>query len=107
MFATTENRTLTMIPVSFVTEYYFIAYPFEFPIYINTGISLNTLDNYFKITPSIKPGAGVYWNFNGEWAFGLNVDYWFIPELYFSEEYASESRIGNFLQANLSAVYHF
>lgn len=107
MFAATENRTLTMIPISFVTTYYFIAYPFEFPIYLNAGVALNTLDNYFKITPSFKPGAGAYWNFNGEWAFGLNFDYWFIPEIYFSTEYASQSRIANLLQISLSGVYHF
>jgi len=107
MFATTENRTLTMIPLSFVTSYYFLKYPFEFPIHLNVGISMNSLDEYFKVTPLIKPGAGVYWNMNGEWAFGLNFDYWFMPELYFSEEYASQSRIANFLQISLSAVYHF
>lgn len=107
MFSVTENRTLYMIPLSFVTSYYFIKYPFEFPVYMNVGVSMNTLDDYFKITPLIKPGAGAYWNFNGEWAFGLNFDYWFIPELYFSEEYVSESRIANFLQISLSALYHF
>ncbi len=107
MFATTDNRTLAMIPISFVASYYFIKYPFEFPVYINAGLSLNTLDEYFRVNPIIKPGAGAYWNFNGEWAFGINVDYWFIPDLYFSEDYAYQSRIANFLQLNLSAVYHF
>ena len=107
MFGTTENRVLTMIPLSFMTGYYFIAYPFEFPVYLNVGVSLNSLDDYFKVSPLLKPGAGAYWNINGEWAAGLNVDYWFIPELYFNETYATESRIANFLQISLSAVYHF
>ena len=107
MFAKTENRTLTMIPLSFTAAYYFIKYPFEFPVYANIGVSLNTLDDYFKVTPLIKPGAGAYWNMNGEWAFGLNFDYWFMPELYFSDEFADQSRIANFLQLSLSAVYHF
>ena len=107
MFATTYNRGLAMIPLSFVTCYYFLVYPFEFPIYLNTGVSFNTLEDYFKITPLLKPGFGAYWNINGEWAAGLNFDYWFMPELYFSDEYSGQSRIGNFLQISLSAVYHF
>ena len=107
MFATTYNQTLTMVPISFTAGYYFIKYPFEFPIYINAGFSLNTWDEYFRVTGSIKPGAGAYWNFNGDWAFGLNLDYWFLPELYFSDTLADQSRIANFLQLSLSAVYHF
>lgn len=107
MFASTDNRSLTMIPISFVTTYYFINYPFEFPLSVNAGFSLNTLDDYFKITPIIKPGFGAYWNFNIDWAFGINIDYWIVPEIYFSDEFAGESRIANFLQINLSGVYHF
>ena len=106
IFASTENRTLTMIPISFITAYYFIFYPFEFPIYINTGLSLNTLDDYFRITALIKPGISAYWNINGEWSLGLNCEYWLLPEFYF-DEYMYQSRISNFLQLNISAVYHF
>lgn len=107
MSAKTDNRRLTMIPISFVTTYYFISYPFEFPIYINAGFSLNTLDEYFRVTPSIKPGAGAYYNINGEWTVGLNLDYWFMPEIYFTDALAEQSRIANFLQLSFSGVYHF
>ncbi|MDC7227185.1 MAG: hypothetical protein PQJ61_10530 [Spirochaetales bacterium] len=106
MYAATDNSSLTMIPITFVTQYYFLKYPFEFPIYINVGVSMNSFDDYFRITPLIKPGAGAYYNINGEWALGLNFDYWFMPELYFNT-YKNETRIANFLQISLSGVYHF
>jgi len=107
MIAFTENRSLSMVPITFTAAYYFIKYPFEFPVSLDAGITLNSLDDYFKVTPIIKPGAGAYWNLNGEWAIGLKMDYWFMPELYFSDELKSQSRIANFLQLSLSGVYHF
>lgn len=107
MFTTTANRTLSMIPISFTTGYYFIVWPFEFPIYLNTGLSFNTLGTYFTITPSIKPGIGAYWNITDEWAIGLNAEYWFMPEIYFSGEFLNQSLIANFLQINLTGVFHF
>ncbi|MDC7124386.1 MAG: hypothetical protein PQJ46_02385 [Spirochaetales bacterium] len=106
-FETTANRTLNMIPITFVTSYYFMAYPFEFPIYIGTGAAISIIDDYFRVIPIIKPGFGVYWNFNDDWAFGLDVNYWFMPEIYLWGDYQDESSIGNFLHASLSAVYHF
>jgi hypothetical protein len=107
MFSLTANRTLSMVPLSATAAYYFLAYPFEFPVYLNAGLSFNSLGDYFVVTPSVKPGFGAYWNMDGEWAFGLNFDYWFMPDIYFNEEFADQSRIGNFLQISLSAVYHF
>ena len=106
MLSWTANRTLSMIPISFRTAYYFMAYPFEIPVYLNTGFSFNTLDDYFTITPCLRPGVGAYWNMNGEWAFGINAEYWFMPELYF-DSMAEQTRIANFLQFSISAVYHF
>ena len=107
MFATTSNRTLSMIPISFTTGYYFIVWPFEIPVYLNTGFSFNTLGDYFTITPSIRPGFGVYYNVTDDWAVGLNADYWFMPEIYFSGEFVNQSMIANFAQVSISAVFHF
>ncbi|MBI9105551.1 MAG: hypothetical protein JEZ04_02340 [Spirochaetales bacterium] len=107
MFTSSSTRTLSMIPISFTTGYYFIAWPFEFPIYLNTGFSFNTLGDYFTITPCIRPGLGAYWNITEEWAVGLNAEYWFIPEIYFSGNYVEQSLIANFLQISLTGVFHF
>ncbi len=107
MLATTYNRTLTMVPISFAASYYFIYYPFEFPVYLNVGFSLNKLNDLFRVSAFIKPGFGVFWKFNEDWAFGLKTNWWILPEIYFQEEYSNQSRIANFIDLSLSAVYHF
>lgn len=107
MFTSTSSRTLSMIPISFSTGYYFLSWPFEFPVYINAGVSFNTLGDYFMITPAIRPGFGAYYNITDEWSVGLNAEYWFMPEIYFSGDYVEQSMIANFLQVGISAVFHF
>jgi hypothetical protein len=107
MFGATANRTLSMIPISFTAGYYFLVWPFEFPVYLNTGFSFNTLGDYFTITPSIRPAVGAFWNITEEWAIGLNAEYWFMPEIYFTGDYINQSLIANFLQISLSGVFHF
>ncbi len=107
MFAATPNRVLTMVPISFTAAYYFMFYPIEVPVHLNIGMSFNTLGDYFTMTPVIKPGIGALWNINDEWAIGLNAEYWFIPEIYYSDEFKDQSRIANFLELGISGSYHF
>ena len=107
MIGWTANRTLSMVPISFRTAYYFLYYPFEFPVYIDAGFSFNSLGDFFTITPCLRPGFGAYWNINGEWALGLSTEYWFMPEIYFDAATANQTRVANFLQISISAVYHF
>lgn len=105
-YAQTANRNLLMFPISFTTSYYFKVHQFEFPVYMGLGISLNSLEDYFRVTPIIKPGAGAYWTINDKWSIGLNAEYWFIPEIVFGD-YKDQTSLANFCQINLSCIYHF
>jgi hypothetical protein len=109
MFAFSPNsRSLFMLPVTTRYAYILRAYPFEFPLSIAAGVNFTKLDNSFQILPILKPGASVYWNYSYEWAFGLNLIYWWTPNIYFGPEPpSSDSRFGNFLEISLSALYHF
>lgn len=107
MYTFTPNRVLSMIPITAKYTYYFINYPFEFPVYLGAGLCLNSLNDFFTLTPILKPGASAFWNFNPEWAVGINFQYWWVPEIYFGGDFAEQSRFGNFLEISLSAVYHF
>ncbi len=109
MFAFTPNRnTLFMIPLAARASYFLRAYPFEFPLTLAAGINFSRFRDNFKIDPIVIPGAGFYWNYNAEWAFGLDLRYWWVPQVYSGPEPPSEdTRFGNFLGSTLSVLYRF
>ncbi|MFO8063596.1 MAG: hypothetical protein R6V29_03085 [Spirochaetia bacterium] len=107
MFAFTPNeRALFMVPLTVRYSYIFRAYPFEFPLHIGAGVNFSRLEEQGKIDPIVKPGASVLWNMNPDWAFGLNLTYWWVPQWY-TGDLSDDTRYGNFLETTLSAVYHF
>jgi hypothetical protein len=109
-FSFTPNaRALFLVPIVANATYIFQAYPFEFPATVGLGMSFARLDDLLKIDPFVKAGGSFYWNYSAQWAFGVNLNYWFIPQVYAagSEAGADESRLGNFLELTLSALYHF
>lgn len=106
---TPNGRALYILPITARGTYYFRSYPWEFPLSLQAGMSISRLEEQTKIDPILKPGASVYWNYNADWAFGLNAVYWWIPQIYTgnSGPPASDTRFGNFLELTLSALYHF
>ena len=110
MFAFTPNdRILYMMPLTFKVTRYFRKYPFEFPVFMAGGFSFNSVADAFHLDLILKPGAGVYWNFNPEWAFGFNAVYWWVPQIYTGNGLvpASNTRFGHFLETSLSALFRF
>lgn len=103
---TALHRTLVIVPVSAVFTYVLRAYPFEFPLHATLGVSFMRLDNDLYIGPIVKPGASAYWSYNSEWSFGLQLEYLWVPEIYFGP-LADQSAFGNFLSVTLSTLYHF
>lgn len=107
-YALTQNlRPFFMIPILGKFSYTFNRYPIEVPLAVGAGINFFKLDDMFTVTPILKPEAGFYWNWSSEWAFGVNISYWFVPEIYFSQELRQFSMLGNFLDIRLSAMYSF
>lgn len=103
-----NGRALYLLPITARGTYYLRSYPWEFPLSLQAGISFSRLEEQLKIDPILKPGASVYWNYNAQWAFGLNAVYWWIPQVYSGPEPpSSDTRFGNFLEISLSALYHF
>ncbi len=108
-FAFSPNaRALFLVSITPRISYVFHSYPFDFPVFLEAGVDFARLQESFKTDPIIKPGASFLWNFNNNWAFGLNAVYWWIPEIYTGAVVSStETRYGNFLDITLSALYHF
>jgi hypothetical protein len=109
-FSLTPNRrTLFLVPIVANASYIFSAYPFEFPVNVGLGMSFARLDDLLKIDPFVKAGGSFFWNYSSQWAFGANLAYWFVPQIYTdrSPAGADATRLGNFLEFTLSALYHF
>ena len=99
-----DNRMYSSIPILFRITHYFTQGTFDFPISIGLGAAYSSFDDQYYIGPVLKPNLGVYWNMDESWGFGVNVNYWFIPELYIGD-YADQTSFGNFLGVNLSLKY--
>ena len=104
---TPNNRLFTMIPLTVKYSFILDLYPLTIPLNLMAGISFNNLDNLFQLTPFVKPGVTFYWNFNAQWALGLNLAYWWVPENHFGGQLKGQSRFGNFLELSLSLLTHF
>ena len=113
MFAFSPSRTLFMVPITARVEYFFRNYPWEFPVHLGAGMNISRIpDEATKIDPILKPGISMYYNTTGEWAFGANLVYWWVPQFYGDTEFqdpdlGDEDRFGNFLELSFSALYRF
>ena len=109
MFALTKlDRVLIMLPLSGIFTYAVRFYPFEVLLQGSLGVNFLKLEDDLYIGPIVKPGASFYWNYSGEWSFGIQAEYWFVPEVYFGNSVPSvHSAFGNFLGITLRTLYHF
>lgn len=90
-------------------SYYFRTGLFEFPIHLGIGMNLMSYKEATIVTPLVKIGGSVIYNATPDWGFGLNILYWWVPELYPAGEGpgTDANRFGNYLEISLSAVYNF
>jgi len=108
-FAFTENRrALFMLPIAMRASYILSRYPFEFPLTVAAGINFSRVSEAQKIDSFLKAGGTFLWNYSSQWAFGANLFYWFVPQIYTASSPAGSdaTRYGNFLEFTLSALYH-
>ncbi len=101
------NRNLLyMIPIAIKGSYEF--HPFSrltIPIHLALGINMTSWKEEFVVDPLIRPGFGVYFDWNIEWSFGMDFTYWFIPQINSKDERFNS--IANFMDINVTAEYHF
>ncbi len=97
-------NALLMLPIMVKATYVFSLYPFEIPVTVATGMNILSYVDQHYIDYVIRPGASLYYIFNASWSFGVNLNYWI--DMQFSSK-AGQSRIGNFLETSLSALYHY
>jgi|GEM_PF-656413 len=101
------KRVLIHIPITAKIGYMFRVYPVDIIPRFSTGIVFTKLQEELYVGPILKPGVTAVYNINTEWAVGLNVMYWWLPQFYTDEDLKDDTRFGNFLEVSLSGVYHF
>ncbi len=94
---------LLMLPL-IAGIYVFTAYPFEIPLTMGVGMNIVKYVAMTTIDLLLRPGASGLWIYNSSWSFGVNLNWWF--DMQFAPT-AEDSRIGNFLEVSLTALYHF
>ena len=94
-----------MLPITAKGSYILHLFPFEFPIFIGTGMNIIKWSDELNISWIIKPGFSTIWKYNVNWGFGLNVVYWWVPQFWPDDR--ELGRMGNFLELTLTAQYNF
>ena len=101
------NRNLMyMIPIAVKGSYEF--HPFSrmtIPIHLALGINMTSWKEEFVVDPLIRPGFGIYFDWNVEWSFGMDFTYWFIIQTNANDKRFNS--LGNFMDVNMAAEYHF
>jgi len=99
---------LYMVPMIWENTAELRYYPFKIPVSLGMGLNISQYKDESHTDFILKPGAGFYYYINSEWAFGLDLDYWWVPQLYNENNIGSDqNRMGNFLGITLGALYHF
>jgi hypothetical protein len=104
MFAATGGRNmLFIIPFGPRFGYQFVINRFEIPLTLMIGAAPQRYleKGYFGLI--IKPGVSGFYRFNADWSFGLNSQWWILPQ----SPANGKDVVGNFLELSLTARYHF
>jgi len=81
--------------------------PLLIPLHFGIGATMSSFAENLAIDLTLKAGTSLIWAYDSSWSFGLNLFYWWIPQIYTGPTPpASDTRFGNFLEITLSAMYH-
>jgi hypothetical protein len=105
MFAFSPNgNVLLALPILARAQYVLTFYPFEVPLSLGVGMNIVKYQDLATIDLLIKPGVSGLWIYDSKWSFGLNLAWWW--DMQFATDPA-QSRVGNFLEVSLTALYHY
>jgi len=98
-----RGNMLYMVPFGVRAGYQFMLGRFEIPVSLFAGAAAQSYieKDYFGLI--LKPGASVFWRFTTDWSFGLNCNWWFVPQW----PQNGYNVNGNFIELTLSARYNF
>jgi hypothetical protein len=101
---TLGNNMLYEILLGARTGYQFYVWRLEFPLNITVGMIWYNYLNFKYYGLYLKGGGAAYFRFNSEWSFGINANWYWLPQ--WTSEY-KKNVDGNMVDIMLSARYHF
>jgi len=75
------------------------------PLHLGIGVNMASWKEEFEVDFLLKPGFGLYFDWNVEWSFGIDFCYWLVPQLTSKDK--QYNSIANFMDITLVAEYHF
>mgnify|MGYP002673312980 FL=1 len=104
---TIGSNVFTFVPITFGVMFQPSAGRFEFPHTLSVGFAFETCANK-KYFPgfSAKAETGAFFRITEGWSVGLNAEFLYLPEWYTTTKNA-DSDYGIFMEAGISARYHF
>jgi hypothetical protein len=107
MFAFTLGRNVfSLVPFGVRAGYQFMAGRFEFPLGLmigGAGQKYLSEEDYFGLI--VKPSASVFFRASSDFSFGLNAQWWWVPQ--WPKDNWDKRTDGNFIELTLSVRYHF
>jgi len=101
---TLRGNTLFVVPVGARVGTQFIAWKFEFPLFLSLGMAWHKYRDYGHYGFYLKAGAGAYFRPMHEWSFGITTSWGWFPQWTDEKRYNVD---GSFVDIMLSARYHF
>jgi len=84
--------------------------PIQVPLNLTLAVNIMRYRDLSYVGFAAKAGFSVFWDATRDWSFGLNVLWWWAPEIYTNQSGtppASQTRHAHFLEISLSALYNF
>ncbi|GHV26961.1 hypothetical protein AGMMS4952_07890 [Spirochaetia bacterium] len=104
MFIPTKGENiLFIVPMGARVGYQFVLRRFEIPLALTIGFAPEKYMEKDYGGFFMKPAASFFWRFNPNWSFGLNAEWWWVPQ--WPEN--GFNMDGHFIEVSLSARYHF
>jgi len=100
-----QENIMYMLAFTAKTTYIIHAFPLEFPVFLGIGMDVVKYGAQSHLDFILKPGFSSLWKYNVNWAFGVNVVYWWVPQPWTEEP--TKGAMGNFLEVSLTARYSF
>ncbi|HSV56382.1 MAG TPA: hypothetical protein VLH39_04655, partial [Magnetospirillaceae bacterium] len=101
---TTAESSFFMVPFTAKASWYFVRMPFEIVPSLSAGIAIVRYQDFTNFNPIFKAGAAFLWRQSSTWSFGLDTQAWTVWQFY--GDWPEDNRLGIFLDARLTAVYH-
>ena len=106
---TLAKGNIFLVPIGLRAGWQFVFRRFEFPLFAVIGFAPQRYLNLNYVGLFMKGGGGVFFRFNPDWSFGLNVDWNWYPQWPMENEKPKPEKNvdANILGLTISARYHF